>query len=226
MINRDQPIEKLAEEILKAYGQELAKSRQRYYAAVESETEPDPPFFVQPPRKQISGRRKIRLKRFVILVAVLTLLMGLTIVSSEGLRAQMFNFFQEDHQGHTDLSYIGGTSSEDSDLPSYELRYIPEGYEVVEENSSILTNEITLMNEEKDYFTLYISSTESYNASVDNDTLVREEIRINAYQAYLFHDKDSCMIIWQVGDYVLELITTLSPEESQEIARNIVFKSE
>jgi hypothetical protein len=53
---------------------------------------------------------------------------------------------------------------------------------------------------------------------------VRQEIRINDHQAVLFHDEDNSAVIWEMGDYTLDLFTALSPEETIKIAENIRLK--
>lgn len=79
MINKEGKFEKEAERILSAYAKELQKSRNAYLDALEQEEVPNPTLFVEEPHPKVSGHRlrKIRLKRILVLVAVLVLLMGL-----------------------------------------------------------------------------------------------------------------------------------------------------
>lgn len=42
MIDKNQDIDKLAEDILSAYGKELCKSRKAYFDALEDDSVPDP----------------------------------------------------------------------------------------------------------------------------------------------------------------------------------------
>lgn len=194
MIDKNQDIDKLAEDILTAYGKELCKSRKAYFDALEDDSVPDPPFFAEPVRKKMRTRRTFR--RALILVAVLVLIMGLVVISSEGVKEKMFNYFTDEKEGHTDLSYLDGEDDE-SKIPEFELGYVPEGYELF---------------------------SEDYNMSVDNDTFKQREIMVNSYQALLFYDDMNSAIIWQVGDYTLDLFTGLSQKEAIKVAKNVKLK--
>ena len=59
MIDKNQDIDKLAEDILSAYGKELCKSRKAYFDALEDDSVPDPPFFAEPVRKKIRTRKNL-----------------------------------------------------------------------------------------------------------------------------------------------------------------------
>lgn len=221
MIDKNQDIDKLAEDILTAYGKELCKSRKAYFDALEDDSVPDPPFFAEPVRKKMRTRRTFR--RALILVAVLVLIMGLVVISSEGVKEKMFNYFADEKEGHTDLSYLDGEDDE-SKIPEFELGYVPEGYELFSEDSEIAFRKIIYGNDDEKYINFSVNRSEDYNMSVDNDTFKQKEIMINSYQALLFYDDKNSAIIWQVGDYTLDLLTGLSTEETIEIARNVKLK--
>lgn len=221
MIDKNQDIDKLAEDILTAYGKELCKSRKAYFDALEDDSVPDPPFFAEPVRKKMRTRRTFR--RALILVAVLVLIMGLVVISSEGVKEKMFNYFADEKEGHTDLSYLDGEDDE-SKIPAFELGYVPEGYELLEHSSDIFGWKTVYGNDKEQYIHFNVNRSEDYNMSVDNDTFKQREILVNSYQALLFYDDMNSAIIWQVGDYTLDLLTGLSTEETIEIARNVKLK--
>lgn len=224
MIDKNQPAEKIAEDILESYAKELISTRSKYYDALEDETKPMPDLFaeeLQEERQFISPARKIRFKRFVILVAVLVLLLGLALISAEGVKKNMFNFFQKDQAGHTDLTYIG-ESKEGEGFPDFQIAKLPEGYELIEKTNIEGAVLISYSNNQENYINFSIWNTDGYSTSVDNDTSVRKEVTINANQGYAFYDKAGCLIIWQVGDFTLNLFTNLSLEDTLTIARSIV----
>lgn len=47
---------------------------------------------------------------------------------------------------------------------------------------------------------------------------------INANQGYAFYDNNNCLIIWQIGDYTLNLSTSMSLEDTLAIAKSIEVK--
>ena len=225
MRNREGSFEKEAEAILRAYAKELQKSRNDYLDALESEKIPDPPLFSERPRQQIRVRKlhKIRLKRVLILVAVLVLLMGLAVVSSEGARKQFFGFFLNDKEGHTEVKFLGDEESA-SGLPDYELGYVPEGFKLYEVTDDGVCKEISYLGKEKQRMILTVSKADRHAFSVDNDTFERKEVTVNGCQAFLFYDESECLLAWQNGDYVLELLSTCSEKEVLKIAQHIISK--
>ena len=189
MINKEGQIEKEAEKILSAYAKELQKSRNAYLDALEQEDVPNPSLFVEElrPKVPVQGHRKIRLKRLLVLAAVLILLMGLAVVSSEGARKQFFGFLQNDKEGHTELKFIGD-----------------------EEKGERIS------------CTIYKSRT--YSAGFDTETHERKDVMVNTSQGLLFYGESDCMLVWQVGDYTFDLLTSFSEKETLEVARNITLK--
>lgn len=218
----DFDVEKKADELLTALGKELAKSRVTYADAVLDENTPTPPFYQELPREKRTGTRRV-FRRTLILVAVLALIMGLVVVTSEGVREKMFNYFFTEKPGHTEIRPLENGEKE-GEMPRFELGYVPEGYEKInEEDILTIGYAIDYGNGKDQYISFSVRKSDEYTSSVDNDTLKQKEITVNAYQAYLFIDdqgKDS-VIIWQVGDYVLELSTGLSEEEVIKVAENI-----
>lgn len=219
----DFDVEKKADELLTALGKELAKSRVAYADAVLDENTLTPPFYQELPRKKKTESRRV-FRRTLILVAVLALTMGLVIISSEGVREKMFNYFFTEKPGHTEVRPLENDEKE-GELPRFELGYVPEGYEKInEEDILTIGYAIDYGNDKDQYINFMVTKSDAYSSSIDNDTLKRKEITVNAYQAYLFYDDKTSAIIWQVGDYVLELFTESSIDEAVRMAENAYLK--
>lgn len=221
----DFDVEKKADELLTALGKELAKSRVAYADAVLDENTPTPPFYQELPRKKNPGNRKV-FRRTLILVAVLALIMGLVVISSEGVREKMFNYFFTEKPGHTEVRPLENDEKE-GELPRFELGYVPEGYEKInEEDILTIGYAIDYENDQKQYINFMVTKSDAYSSSIDSDTLKRKGITINAYQAYLFYDDKTSAIIWQIGDYVLELFTESSVNEAVKMAESVYFNND
>mgnify|MGYP000366317541 CR=1 FL=1 len=221
----DFDVEKKADELLTALGKELAKSRVAYADAVLDENTPTPPFYQELPRKKKTGTRRV-FRRTLILVAVLALIMGLVVISSEGVREKMFNYFFTEKPGHTEVRPLENEEKE-GELPEFELGYVPEGYEKInDEDVWDYGYIIDYGNDKEQYINFMVTKSDVYSASFDNDTLKRKEIMINTYQAYLFYDDKSSAVIWQIGDYVLELFTESSIDVAVKMAENVYFKND
>lgn len=226
MINREGQIEKEAEKILSAYAKELQKSRNAYLDALEQEEVPNPTLFVEEPHPKVSGHRlrKIRLKRILVLVAVLVLLMGLAVVSSEGARKQFFGFLQNDKEGHTELKFVGDEEHA-SGLPDFELGYVPEGFELYDATDDGVCKEIAYLGEEKGQRIICtIQKSSVYSAGIDTETHERKDVMVNTSQGLLFYGESDCMLVWQVGDYTFDLLTSFPEKETLKVARNITLK--
>ena len=210
MINKKGKFEKEAERILSAYAKELQKSRNAYLDVLEQEEVPDLPLFVEEPYPKVSvqGHRKIRLKRVLVLAAVLVLLMGLAVVSSEGARKQFFGFLQNDKEGHTELKFVGDEENA-SGLPDFELGYVPGGFELYDATDDGVCKEIRYLGNEKgERISCTIYKNRTYSAGFDTETHERKEVMVNTSQGLLFYGESDCMLVWQVGDYTFDLLTS------------------
>ena len=226
MINKEGQIEKEAENILRAYAKELQKSRNAYLDVLEQEEVPNPSLFVDEPRSKapVQGHRKIRLKRLLVLVAVLILLMGLAVVSSEGARKQFFGFLQNDKEGHTELKFVGDEENA-SGLPDFELGYVPEGFELYDATDDGVCKEIAYLGEEKGQRIICtIQKSSVYSAGIDTETHERKDVMVNTSQGLLFYGESDCMLVWQVGDYTFDLLTSFPEKETLKVARNKTLK--
>ena len=225
MINKEQKVECIAEEMLRAYSVELCESENLYLEALEDDMMEDPPFFVEPSEKKIPRKRtakqKRTVKRTLALVAILVLIQGM-IVISEGSKENTFNYFQEEENGHRILTYLGLGRGEE--LPAFALSYVPDGYSVIDETVNELAREITYLNEDGKYLYFTVQQSEDHNMSIDNESLKRENISIRGYQGYLFHGGGRSILMWQIGEYTLDISGQLSREEMIQLAEGVVLK--
>lgn len=209
-------IERKAEELLAAVGTELSKSREKYADAV-LEGEKIPLFAEEKHRKSY---RKISLRRMLILAAVLIILMGLFVTSVTGVREKVLNLFSQKGEVSTELSSLENRQFE-GQVPEIEPGYLPEGYELVSEsNEGFLFSKLYVANERENIY-LSVQESESFSVSVDNETTKQELTRVNVYQAQLFYRDGESYIVWQVGDYIIDIAGTVPKEEMMKIAESV-----
>lgn len=228
MIDKAQNTEQLAEALLEAYAKELCASQDAYLdelANAADEKTDCPPFFVpqpqtsKPPRRK-GGRRRTA-KRALLLVAVLVLIQGLIVVS-EGSKENTFNYYQEEQDGKTILTYLGLGSGEE--LPAFALGWIPEGYSVIDETVSDTAREISYRNDAGEYLYFTVQQSEAYNANLDDEGMEKKAVSIRGYSGYLFYGGGKCVLMWQVGEYTLDLSGWLTKEEAVRMAEGVVLK--
>ena len=150
--------------------------------------------------------------------------MGLAVVSSEGARKQFFGFLQNDKEGHTELKFVGDEEHA-SGLPDFELGYVPEGFELYDATDDGVCKEIRYLGNEKgERISCTIYKSRTYSAGIDTETHERKDVMVNTSQGLLFYGESDCMLVWQVGDYTFDLLTSFSEKETLEVARSITLK--
>lgn len=212
----DYDVEKKAEELLQAFGKELAKSRAKYADDILSGK--DIPLYVRTTQKKWSIRK--RLKMTMILVAILILLMGLFITSVTGVSERIFNYYAEKGSVSTQIKPIEKSDTVGK-LPNFEPTYLPEGYSLSSEDYDEIENYKLYVSDEKKYIYMAVQLSSTYTASVDNETMQGEMTRVNIYQAQVFYDDNMSYIVWQVGNYTLDVAGTVSKEEIVKIAESV-----
>lgn len=214
-------VEKKAEELLEAIGVELAKSREKYADDILSGKEI--PLYAEPIQKKRSARKRMR--TIMILVAVLIMMMGLFVTSVTGVRERIFNYFAEKGSVSTQIKPFEQSDSTGK-LPNFELTYLPEGYSLSSEDYEKSVNSKMYVSDENKYIYMTVRPSSTYAASVDNETMQGETTRVSIYQAQVYYDGNMSYIVWQVGDYTLDVIGTVSKDEIRKIAESVTLLEE
>lgn len=222
----DFDVEQKADEILEMIGKELGQNRADYMRALLDDDQPDPPFFVEDasietpaPVKTKGSRRTLR--RVLILAAVLIVMMGLVMVTSEGVRLKLSGFFFDEGQNNT---RVFDDSRLKVDISKVELGYVPEGFELVSDDMPMDGHRIVgYQNEREEKIVIILAKTELYAYNVDNENFVTKEVKINEHQAYMFNDNEQNIIIWQVGDSTCQISGDVETIELVEIAKNVLI---
>lgn len=214
-------VEKKAEELLEAIGVELAKSREKYADDILSGKEI--PLYAEPIQKKRSARKRMR--TIMILVAVLIMMMGLFVTSVTGVRERIFNYFAEKGSVSTQIKPFEQSDSTGK-LPNFELTYLPEGYSLSSEDYEKSVNSKMYVSDENKYIYMTVRPSSTYAASVDNETMQGETTRVSIYQAQVYYDDNMSYIVWQVGDYTLDVIGTVSKDEIRKIAESVTLLEE
>lgn len=214
-------IEKKTDEILTALGKELSKSRKIYAEALLDERMPDPPFVMHEKVKNKGSKKMLR--RALVLVAVLILTLGMLIVSVDAVKLKLFEFFMVDKDGYTDLQPSNGNVME-NEIPEFYLSYVPEGY--TRSFKNVEQGAITIIYEDDNgqYINFEAYNSNDTTASIDNENLQREQVRVNEFEGWYFYNDEFDMVVWQVGDYLLNISSSLGKEETLKVAKNIFIK--
>ena len=141
--------EQTAEALLETLGKELGEARADFCEALMDPDREDPPMFteegywdiledyevedfeswkaVQTPRKGGRGR----LRRAFILVAVLILVLGLFAVAADGVKLKKNTMHMQETTNES--TFLIDENQAFYDVEDFEVTYVPEGYELVED---------------------------------------------------------------------------------------------
>jgi len=165
------------------------------------------------------GSRRV-LRRVLILAATLILMLGLVMVAAEGVKLKKSSLHMEEYTGES--TRIIDISKAELDVEDFNVTYVPEGYELVED---VLIGEYARMikyqDKNDDVIKIHISKTDKFGTNVDNETTGRIEVLVNDKQAHLFDDGKTSFIVWQIGDCTLDITADISEEELVKIANHI-----
>jgi len=247
MSNKDYDLEQRAEDILRAFAMEMGNNNEKFVRAVLDENQPDPPLFLEEetPLETESGAeitpsvpaeeelptgftpvtprrsRKI-LRRTLILAAVLILMMGLVVCTSEGVRLKLSSLFFGDAPGST---RVLDDSNLVVDLEKVELGYVPEGFEVVSDEMVLdFERRIEAKNDVGSIIIMHMIKNEQYVYNIDNEYTAETKILINDREAYCFNNGDETFIMWQIGDSTFQLTSTIDKQILVEVAKKIVLR--
>lgn len=224
--------EEKAEELLMALGKELGERRAAFGEALMDDEQPDPPMFMSKeawfegrpqPKEHRSCRITRKKRRALILAAVLILVMGMAVVSSDGVKLNKSTVHMEENPEES--TRIIDDTKKMYDLEDFQAGYVPEGYEVeFDEVHGEIMREIGYLDADGNYLAIHIIKTDHYEFNVDNESADREEVLVNDKQAYLFKDDITSTVVWQIGDCTIDVMARLSKEELIEIAKNIYVR--
>ncbi len=241
MSKKDYDLEQRAEDILKAFAMEMGKNNEAFAQAVLDENQPDPPLYAEVeeraetdaavelatgdanPEAPVRPHRSRRvLRRTLILAAVLILMMGLVVCTSEGVRLKLSSLFFGDAPGST---RVLDDSNLVVDLEKVELGYVPEGFEVVSDEILMGYCRMIELNDEKgNIILLSITKTEQYVYNIDNETNSDTTIRINDKQGSIFFDGEQNVVIWQIGDCTFDIASSFEKDNLITIAEHITVQ--
>lgn len=224
--------EEKAEELLMALGKELGERRAAFGEALMDDEQPDPPMFMSKeawfegrpqPKEHRSYRITRKKRRALILAAVLILVMGMAVVSSDGVKLNKSTVHMEETPEES--TRIIDDTKKMYDLEDFQVGYVPEGYEVeFDEVHGEFMRKIGYHDADDNNIRIHIAKTDHYGANVDNESADREEVLVNDKQAYLFNDGDVTFVVWQVGDCTIDVVGNVSKEEIILAAKNIYVK--
>lgn len=102
----------------------------------------------------------------------------------------------------------------------YVISPLPDGYTKKENSKGHIYADVRYSNEEK-YFILTQKVKKKYICRYNTEGYEIEKLDINGCDGFFVKFKDDNFLVWDNGDYVLELYGTLDKNELVELAKNV-----
>lgn len=155
-------------------------------------------------------------------VIAMTVVSGVAVFSVEAWRTKVMNFVFNDKTTHTEISFV--ENSETVIVGDVYFKYIPKGFEVIEESVSEISRDIIFHDgtTKISYYKvpLYVSK------SIDTENAVVKDIRINGMEGIVSKKSNKIILVWHDEEYVYTMTSSgkngpISEEEIVKIAQNI-----
>lgn len=170
---------------------------------------------IRPPRKRIPLRMLVA----VIVTAIIAVSAAAATVGA--LREAILGFITNGQDMFANIR-----ADVDMDAPEtletlYEMTWVPEGYEVVEEVSLDTWHYIYYENGE-DYIRFGQWTLGGYNTNYDNEGLEIVDARIGSYDGLWMKGGTSAVFVWKMDDYIFEVRTVDNQHIDEETVRKMV----
>jgi len=172
------------------------------------------------------NRRVFTLQRVAVILLALLLTFGSWLAVDVHAREVFFTWVRTVYEDHVVYRFHGGASTTTGELPDYVLGWIPEGFELVEEdkNSKIYENQLT------GYAIVFDYSIQSELVQVsdykDVDTIVIDQLEGEYYSAKDEDDSNEFMWFDDKHGIVFHINSTLNKDEIIKMAHSVKIISQ
>lgn len=165
-------------------------------------------------------------RKILLIAAAILLAFAILMVASPQARAAVSGWFSELYEIFTVYRFRGSPSSETEpegavQMPGYELKWVPEGYEyyqTVENGNTIMI--LYLKNDS--FLTLqYMAGDEGTALYIGTDGYLSEEVMIGNLEGIIYispYDNEGSIIVWQ-DEATGILFTVDAPEDKETLIR-------
>lgn len=162
-------------------------------------------------------------KRYAVIAAVtISITLGALLLSSQEVRASIIDVIIEIYEQFMEFKNekISNHSMEEFKL---EPEYIPQGYDLTDEDETSLFIKKTYENEEGKSIDIWAYLGISYIDQIDNESYIISPCTINGYSGHVFINKEGSrnIINWFTGDIGMYIEADLSKKELIKVAKKI-----
>lgn len=166
----------------------------------------------------VENSRRIAPSKRIIIALLIIILMAVGITVGAAITN---GFLRKEHSDNTELFTPATANCPKTIENVYYLPDIPEGYELHETVSDYLGVSSSYMNSNTGRcMVLFQSVKDGYRSHVDNEHESLEEVNINGHYGLYLPDCDGGLIIWDNGDYILELSGDFNKDDLLNLAKS------
>ncbi len=158
-----------------------------------------------------------------VLLAVVLALSAVT-VSVEALREPFFEFLIETFERFTLITFHENEDQpEDEFIPLEPIdpTYIPEGFELVQEDNGFFSHTKTFKNKEHLQYTYSQTSKEGLQMYLDTEDATSKKIHIQSHEGILVYENNNTILFFTDEQYTYEVSGNIPENELIKIAESI-----
>ena len=176
-------------------------------------------------KKKVKVRRRVSLKKKILYALIAALIAVSLAMSVSAIREPIINFFVEIYDSFISVFVDAPAPASIAIEEKYELGYLPEGFELVEEKEWPSSYEAIYSDEKRRIRVIQLEySQELFSEfSSDNTGANVEQIEINGMQILYIHKNNMVSLIWHDDKYMIKLTLNfvVTKEECVKIIESI-----
>lgn len=166
--------------------------------------------------KNVGSSSKIGRRVLILVIAAFTVLVSVTAGA-----AMIRGFSRKVHKDNTQLFAVDTVNCPQTIEYLYYLPEIPEGYEFCEQMSESVYVYTSYINSSNKTMILHQFVKKVYSVHYDNEYSVFEELEINGKYAVFRGTEKGGSLVWDNGDYVLQISGNFTKEELITLATSV-----
>lgn len=171
-------------------------------------------------RREKNIKNMKRLPRIVAIVLIVLAVCSMTVMSVDALRVPFLNLFVNTEVKVSDIKFMEDQTSDKDGSFACLFGYVPEGYELTEENIREQGATFIYTNENGASLLINKFNTEG-SVSLDTENAEYGEVWINGYEGFYSVKNDTTMLVFTKNEYAYLISGSADLDEIILIAENI-----
>lgn len=166
---------------------------------------------------------KTPVRRLVTIAVTVVIALSVLTMSVGALRNAFFRFLTEVFSTHTTVMSSETDGSPTDFLDVYEPTKIPDEFELAQKSDPTTeTIYLSLYYKKNDQYIIFRQWVKSeYDTDINTEQNKAEPIEINDFEGFVLNTGGNCVITWDNGDYILEIISNIGKDALMPVAKSV-----